>query len=376
MRKRIVFVTGTRADFGKIEPLAIAARDAGHDVSFFITGMHMMERYGLTKIEVSRVSGVGLIEFTNQVEGDPQDLILSKTILGFSDFLKENPHDLVVVHGDRIEALACSLVCATNYVRFAHIEGGEVSGTIDEVFRHCNTKLATYHFVSSDQAKERVQVLGEPESSIYVLGSPELDTHGVPTGLDIQTVLDHYEIPFDEYGVVLFHPVTSEAATMGAQARDLFDNLDKSGKNFVVISPNNDPGSVDIFAVLEGLSPQRFKRIPSMRFAYFSELLRNAQALIGNSSAGVREAPFLGIASLDIGSRQTNRSQAKSITAAAANDHETIAGFFKQSWGRRFERDQSFGAGSTAKRFVEVINQPKFWEADMQKTFVDYDKNT
>ena len=139
--RQILFVTGTRADFGKLEPLAIAARDAGFGVRFFVTGMHMMEKYGLTKTEVHRTPGVSVAEFINQREGDPQDLVLAKTVIGFSDYLQEVRPDLVVIHGDRVEALACSLVCATNYIRCAHIEGGEVSGTIDEIFRHCNTKL-------------------------------------------------------------------------------------------------------------------------------------------------------------------------------------------------------------------------------------------
>ena len=150
MQKRsLLFLTGTRADFGKLEPLAIAARDAGHDVTFFVTGMHMLERYGVTRIEVERVEGVRRQEYINQRIGDAQDIILSKTIIGLSDWLHENPADLTIIHGDRIEALAGALVCATNYLRCAHIEGDEVSGTIDEVYRHCNTKLCTYHFVSS-----------------------------------------------------------------------------------------------------------------------------------------------------------------------------------------------------------------------------------
>jgi UDP-N-acetylglucosamine 2-epimerase (hydrolysing) len=143
MTRSLLFVTGTRADFGKLEPLATAARDAGHRVAFWVTGMHMLDRYGLTKIEVHRVPGVTVHEFLNQREGDPQDIVLAKTVLGFSDFLSQHRPDLVVFHGDRVEALACALVAATNYVRSVHIEGGEVSGTIDELFRHCNTKLAT-----------------------------------------------------------------------------------------------------------------------------------------------------------------------------------------------------------------------------------------
>ena len=177
VKKSILFVTGTRADFGKMEPLAIAARDAGHEVGFWVTGMHMLDRYGLTKKEVARTEGVGVYEYLNQRPGDPQDHVLAKTVTGFSDFVAEHRPDLVVVHGDRIEALACALVAATNYIRSAHIEGGEVSGTIDEIFRHCNSKLASRHFVSSEDAKRRVMAMGEPEDEIYVIGSPELDFH-------------------------------------------------------------------------------------------------------------------------------------------------------------------------------------------------------
>ncbi|MEZ5771988.1 MAG: UDP-N-acetylglucosamine 2-epimerase [Defluviimonas denitrificans] len=164
MTRSLLFVTGTRADFGKIEPLAIAARDAGYGVGFFVTGMHMLDRYGLTKNEVHRVEGVRVHEFLNQRAGDPQDIVLAKTVTGFSDYVAEHRPDLVVVHGDRVEALATALVAATNYIRSAHIEGGEVSGTIDEVFRHCNTKLASHHFVSSEAAADRVRTLGSRQS--------------------------------------------------------------------------------------------------------------------------------------------------------------------------------------------------------------------
>lgn len=371
MTRHIIFVTGTRADFGKLEPLAVAARDAGFRVSFFVTGMHMMDRYGLTKIEVHRVQGVEVFDYINQRADDPQDLVLSKTILGFSDFVCEHKPDLVVIHGDRVEALACALVCATNYIRCAHIEGGEVSGTIDEIFRHCNTKLSSCHFVSSERARARVQALGEPADAVFVIGSPELDTHRQPSGVTIEQVRQRYDIPFSEYGIVVFHPVTSEADTIGAQARSLFQTLQASGKNFVVIAPNNDPGSRDIFAVIESLPKAQFRLIPSMRFAYFSELMKNAAAVIGNSSAGVREAPFVGVPSLNVGTRQNNRSDAASITDADAFDTRAIAGFLDGEWGRTYDVDAGFGLGNSADRFIAVLNDESFWTRSMQKEFQD-----
>lgn len=371
MPKSILFVTGTRADFGKLEPLALAARDAGLKVSFFVTGMHMMQRYGLTKIEVHRMDGVEVFEYENQNHDDPQDLVLANTITGFSKFVTEHKPDLTVVHGDRVEALACALVCATNYLRCAHVEGGEVSGTIDEIFRHCNTKLSSDHFVSSEAAKKRVLALGETRESVSVIGSPELDTHAAPSGVSIDQVREYYDIQFAEYGVVTFHPVTSEQDTIGAQAKALFDQLQKSGRHFVVILPNNDPGANDILTAINALPSEQFRILPSMRFAYFSELLKNAAAHVGNSSVGVREAPFIGLPSLDVGTRQNNRSNAKSITSCSAFEGDVIDEFLTNTWGKRMASDSGFGAGSSASRFIAVLDDPDFWSRPLQKEFQD-----
>jgi UDP-N-acetylglucosamine 2-epimerase (hydrolysing) len=368
--KRLLFVTGTRADFGKLEPLAKAAQAAGFQIGFFITGMHMMARYGETRLEVKRFAGAEFFEFVNQREGDALEFILSKTILGFSDFVHEHRPDLVIIHGDRVEALAASIVCAMRYIRSAHVEGGEVSGTIDESIRHCNTKLCATHFVSSEAAQARVLALGEPLDRVFNIGSPELDTHALPSGVTLEEVKARYDIPFETFGIAVFHPVTSEQDTMGAQAQSLFGALKASGQCFVVIAPNNDPGTEDIFAVLKTLPPERFRIIPSMRFNYFSELMKNAAVMVGNSSAGVREAPFLGLPSLDVGTRQNDRSQAASITACSAFQTDVIAAFLDQHWGRRHPMDRSFGQGRAAVGFVERLQNPSFWALSDQKVFV------
>ena len=368
--KKLLFVTGTRADFGKLEPLAQAALQAGFEISFFITGMHMMSRYGETRLEVKRFVGAEFFEFVNQREGDALDFILSKTILGFSDFVHEHRPDLVIIHGDRVEALAASIVCAMRYIPSAHIEGGEVSGTIDESIRHCNTKLCATHFVSSEAARQRVLALGEAPERVFNIGSPELDTHARPSGVSLGEVKVRYAIPFEDFGIAVFHPVTSEQDNMGAQAQSLFGALQASGKCFVVIAPNNDPGTQDIFTVLDALPRERFRIIPSMRFNYFSELMKNAAVMVGNSSAGVREAPFLGLPSLDVGTRQTDRSQALSITACSAFQTEVITSFLEHHWARHQPIDRAFGSGQAAAGFVAHLQNPHFWNISAQKVFV------
>ena len=373
MNKTLLFITGTRADFGKLQPLAQAAKNQGFKISFFITGMHLMKQYGETKHEVKRFEGADFFEFVNQKSGDPLDLVLTKTINGFSDFINEHKPDLVIIHGDRIEALATSIVCALHYIPSAHIEGGEISGTIDESIRHCNTKLCSIHFVSSEKARLRVIRLGEASSSVFNIGSPELDTHAKMPLITIDEVKKRYAIKFDNYGIVIFHPVVSETDTMYEQAISLYEALTKSKKKFIVILPNNDPGTNKLIEVIEKLPKKQFHLIPSMRFNYFSVLMRNCSAIIGNSSAGVREAPFLGVASLDIGSRQTNRSsnESESVTRCSAFDKKIISSFINLKWGSRYKPSLEFGDGNAAKRFINIINKKSFWKHSKQKNFYD-----
>jgi len=369
--KKLLFITGTRADFGKLEPLASSARLAGFKIYFFVTGMHLLEKYGLTSIEVSRMKKIKRFEFINQMEGDPQDKILSRTITGISEYVGRLKPDLVLIHGDRIEAVAASLVCATNNIRSAHIEGGEVSGTIDEVYRHCNTKLCTVHFVSSKSAKNRVTKLGEHPDRIFVLGSPELDAHKKRNTISLHEVLSYYDIQWDKYGIFIFHSVTSELESLKKEIQICCDALKKLKKNFVVISPNNDPGCEIIFKNIGKLPGSHFKQIPSMRFSYFSTLLKNSQIIVGNSSVGVREAPFLGIPSINIGSRQFRRAEAKSIKNVDVFKNKNLDKLVESLWGKRFSTDNSFGTGQSAKKFTKILKDKKIWKLNLQKAFFE-----
>lgn len=369
--KKLIFITGTRADYGKLEPLALAALEEGHEIHFFVTGMHLIERYGLTNIEVARQKKFKRREFHNQSEGDSQDQILANTMTGFADYVKKESPDLVLIHGDRVEALAASLVCSINYVRCVHIEGGEVSGTIDEVYRHCNSKLCSAHFVSSLSAQNRVIQLGENPESIFIMGSPELDTHSKPTGINLDMVCERYDIRWKDFGIAIFHPVTSELHNIELQTEKFFNALIESKRNFVTIAPNNDPGSETIFKIIEHLPKEKFRLIPSMRFLYFSELLRNAKVLVGNSSAGVREAPFFGLPSLDVGTRQNSRNQSISIFNTTAFETAKILSFLKTQWGKKYKKDTSLGVGNSSKNFKMILSDSKLWNLPLQKVFFD-----
>tara|TARA_Y100001958_G_C21231335_1_gene557096 strand:+ start:1482 stop:1988 length:507 start_codon:yes stop_codon:yes gene_type:complete len=162
MKKKILFVTSTRADFGKIKPLIkIVKKNNNFTVNILVTGMHMLTEYGSTHTEIDKFFKSGVIKFKNQIVGDKLEKILTETIQKFSKVVKEIKPDLIIIHGDRVEPLACALVGSLNHILTAHIEGGEVSGNIDDTIRHAISKLSHIHFVGNDLAKKRLINMGE-----------------------------------------------------------------------------------------------------------------------------------------------------------------------------------------------------------------------
>ncbi len=371
MKRKIVFLTGTRADFGKLKPLINILQENEHfEIHLFATGMHMDSRYGYTVKEIEACGYQNIFKYINHDTETLMDVTLARTIFGFSQFVQLIKPDLIVVHGDRIETLAGASVGALNNVLIAHIEGGEVSGTVDELIRHAVSKLSHTHFVSNEDAKNRLQQMGEIDASVFVIGSPDMDvmlSEGLPC---LEEVKEHYDIPFERYAISLFHPVTTEIEQLREQAVDYFTALKNSGLNYIIIYPSNDKGSEIILNEINGLhSNQNFKVYPSLRFEYFLTLLKNAQFIIGNSSAGIREAPYYGVPTVNIGSRQNRRSSNGDII----NSDNTIASL-EQSIKKALYIDirpkRLFGYGNSAEKFLEIIKRKSFWQISKQKTFV------
>jgi UDP-N-acetylglucosamine 2-epimerase (hydrolysing) len=355
---KILFLTGTRADFGKLKPLITESKKI-HDVSIFATGMHMMDKYGMTCYEISK-SGFEYYPFINQDSNTPMDRVLRNTIDGLSYYVQEHPTDLLVVHGDRVEALAGACVGALNNILVAHIEGGEVSGTIDESIRHAVSKLSHIHFVSNEQAANRLRHMGE--TNIFVIGSPDIDIMlgELPS---LEEVKEKYDIKFSEYAICIYHPVTTDAIDLS-----LFEVIQESDKNFVIIYPNNDPGSKKIITRIDTLEGSNYKVLPSMRFEHFLTLLKNSEFIIGNSSVGIRESIVYGIPTINIGTRQAGRHRCESIVDVPEDATEILRSI--NNLPPRI-KSYAFGRGNSAKLFCEQLRRPELWAIKTQKEFID-----
>ncbi len=368
-KKQIAFITGTRADFGKIKTLINKVLNSEEfSLNLFVTGMHLEQKYGYTIKEIENSGFKDFIfPFINTSTSGDMEMKLAKTVEGFSTFVRNRKIDLIVVHGDRPETLAGAIVGSFNNILVAHIEGGEVSGTIDEMIRHSTSKLSHFHFVSNNQARNRLIRFGEDPKNIVCIGNPDIDIllHGNLPSLN--QVKSRYEIIFSEYSIVLFHPVTTDF-DFDKKIRIFIDSLLKIKENFIVIYPNDDKGNDKIIYEYEKNFRDRsnFKIFPSLRFEYYLTLLKNSKFIIGNSSSGVHEAPYFKKPTINVGTRQNLRSKQESIINVDFSEKELLASYFK-AINNNFNYDVEYGDGRSSEIFLKTILKKSFWKIDLQK---------
>ncbi|CAO3439974.1 UDP-N-acetylglucosamine 2-epimerase (hydrolyzing) (EC 3.2.1.183) [Azospirillum doebereinerae] len=301
------------------------------------------------------------------------DQILGNTIGGFSRFVRDVKPDLIVIHGDRLEALAGASVGALAGIPVAHIEGGEVSGTVDESIRHAVSKLSHLHLVANGDAALRLRQLGEEKERIHIIGSPEIDVMLSADLPSLDDVKRRYQIPFDRYAIGIFHSVTTELDSLAEQVGCYTHALIESNENYVMIFPNNDIGSSIILDQINSLkSSSKFKLYPSLRFEYFLALLKNARFIIGNSSVGVREAPVYGVPSIDIGSRQRHRGNASSILRCKPETHAIGLAIAEIGRMGQCQPSLSNGSGHSCDGFLDLLRREVPWRVSLQKHFQPY----
>lgn len=374
---RIVFLTGTRADYGKLKSLIRAVdQDEHFEPYIFATGMHMLSKYGATYQEIQKDGFKHIYTYINQNQTNDMDITLSNTITGFSNYIAEIHPIAIVVHGDRLEALAGAIVGAFNNIKVFHIEGGEVSGTIDESIRHAISKFSHYHFVSNETAKKRIIQLGEPADNVFIFGSPDIDimySDKLPT---LEYTKQHYEITFDQYNIFMYHPVTTELELLKEHIRQVVDGLIASEENYIVIYPNNDAGSSIILKEYERLSDNiHFRVFPSVKFESFLTLLKNSDMILGNSSSGIREASIYGKPAIDIGSRQSGRydSEENKHIIHIEEEKDALLSAIATAHTLKLSPISYFGNGNSDMIFMNVLKQNEIWNSQIQKKFIDID---
>ena len=374
MKKKILFITGTRADFGKLYPIIRVVDDSDdYDCHIMATGMHLLEKYGYTYVEIEDAGFKNVFPCYNQSVNisNNMDLILSNSISSFGHYIKELKPDLIVIHGDRIEALAAAIVGVLNNIRVAHIEGGEVSGTIDESIRHAITKLSHIHLVSNDETARRVEQLGEENFRIFKIGNPDIDvmlSNNLPS---LKEVFKRYNINLNKYGIFCYHSVTTELEVLRKNIQQVIKALIESKLKYIFIYPNNDEGSEIIIEELNKVkNNSNFKILKSIRFTHYLTLLKNANFIIGNSSSGIHEAPVYGIPTINIGTRQNNRAKLQSIYNVSEKKNEIIE--IIEKIPTVTQPCFHYGKGNSADLFLKIVKKEEIFRIPIQKVFCNF----
>ena len=364
MSRRIAYITGTRADYGLFsEPLRRMRENPDLDLGLVVTSMHLEPGFGLTVNDLEADGMPVIARVRNLGSGDrgaDQARSIGTAVLGITDALEEFRPDVVIVLGDRGEMLAGAIAAIHLRLPVAHVHGGDVSGTVDELVRHAISKLSHIHFAASEDAAGRLIRMGERAEHVHVVGAPGLDylSHFQPMSkqemeADLRLDLSRTFVLFTQ------HPVTEDSAV--GQMEISLQALEDADVQVVATYPNSDAGGKAMIEVLKRWEERPWLRVvPSLGQRRFASLLKEAAAMVGNSSSGIIEAPFFGLPVVNIGSRQAGRLRAENVLDAA-HDQKSIRAAIEcamhdETFRTRARNSRNpYGDGHAGERIVEIL---------------------
>ncbi|MBQ4292078.1 MAG: UDP-N-acetylglucosamine 2-epimerase (hydrolyzing) [Muribaculaceae bacterium] len=367
-KRKVCIVTGTRADWGLLSPIAAELRSRDDiELQIIATNMHLSPRYGHTIDEI--IDGgfvvddsVAIIDDGDNGTPTPVAQQMSRALSGIADAFHRLRPDMAVVLGDRYEMLATASAATLLRIPIVHLHGGETSeGAIDNSIRNAITALASLHLTSTEAYRRKVIAMGEPESLVINTGAIGVyNAMNVPlmSRSELQRSLSFY-IPKDTL-LVTYHPATLDRMPVAEQCRQLLTALDRFPDSRLLITyPNSDPGSGEIIAKIldyERRDPDRVRVIPSLGMRRYLSALQFVAAVVGNSSSGIIEVPSMGIPTVDIGPRQRGRIAADSVIHCDCNADDIAASISKALRREHSENIANpYYQPDTLRRIVEAI---------------------
>jgi UDP-hydrolysing UDP-N-acetyl-D-glucosamine 2-epimerase len=368
-RRVVAVVTVSRSDWGHLVPVLEAIRACDDlELRLVAGGMHLSARFGRT-VDLIAADGFTVHEALDFLEpDDAPEAIARSTGRGLSAFAgawaRQRP-DLVVVLGDRFEMLAAALAALPFALPVAHVHGGEVSeGAIDNQMRHAITKLAHVHFASAPEHARRIEAMGEEAWRIHTVGAPGLDRTRTVDLLARERLAASLGLPLDaRWLVVTYHPVTLEYADTARHVDELLAALDKVDAALVLTYPNADTAGRVIIERLEEFAARRHgaRLVRSLGDRTYLSLLAHADAMVGNSSSGLIEAPSFALPVVNVGNRQRGRLRGANVIDVGNGRDEIVAGLEAALAPARRERLRGlanpYGDGHAAPRIVKVLRE-------------------
>lgn len=376
-KRKVCVVITTRGNYAKMKSVITLIRSSTDlELQLVLGGMVVLEKYGRISsvLEDQQIPIARTIHFV--IEGETL-VTMSKSaglaVTEFSTAFQDLKPDVVLVIADRFECLPIAMAAAYMNIPVAHVEGGEVSGSIDESIRHAITKLAHVHFTASAEAAQRIERMGEDPRTIFPVGSTSLDVIRSLDLCNLNAVRQHQKdfgmgamidlVPH-QYLVLSQHPVTTEYAENLVNVRETIAALEELRMPTVWIMPNMDAGSDGINKGIrqfrEASKPDYVHFFKSLPIELYAPLLSNAACIVGNSSSGIRESAFLGTPTVNIGSRQHGRQRGKNVLDVEYNRMGICDAVRRQIAHGRYERDHLYGDGFASEKIVDALRTHEF----------------
>jgi bifunctional UDP-N-acetylglucosamine 2-epimerase / N-acetylmannosamine kinase len=372
-KRKICVVITARPSYARVKTALQAIKNhPGLELQLVVAGSALLDRYG-SAVEVIESDGFRIIEKVyNVLEGETPTAMAKTTgiaLIELSNVFFNIKPDVVISIADRFETIATTIAATYQNIPLAHIQGGEVTGNIDEKVRHANTKLADIHLVASEEAAERVVRMGEDRSYVINTGCPSIDL--------AKEVLDNPHLNFDpvkkyggvgvigdwkkdDYIVVMQHPVTTEFSKSKQQIKETLKAIHDLNIPTFWFWPNVDAGadgtSAGIRSYREQYNLENVRFFKNMEPIDFLRLIKNSKVLIGNSSVGIRECSYLGIPVVNIGSRQRGRQRGKNVIDCNYQHKEIKEVIMKQLEHGYYESEFIYGDGCSGKNIADALS--------------------
>ncbi len=375
--RKVFVVTERRADFSRFKPiLEMINDDVDLNYDLVVTGIHLLDSYGKTINEI-KDGGFEVFKTVRMFEdnvdkdsGAEMTKALGRVTMGLVEAIEESKPDIILSGFDIGANLAVSIAGAHMNIPVVHIQGGEVSGTIDESIRHAVSKFSHYHLVSNNDAKNRLIKMGEIPKHIFVVGCPSIDAMldvnvSTPTEIEEKFGIDVKK----NFFLVLQHPVTTELNDAKKQIKETLSAVKESGVQSVLIYPNNDAGSQVIIGEIKN---SNIKYFPTLSLKDYVSLLSYTTALIGNSSSGIHETATFKVPTINIGTRQQGRLRPKNVIDVDYQEYEITGAINKILNDKEFQNNvlhciNPYGDGSSANRIIQILKKIDIGNKVIQK---------
>ena len=383
MTRKICFVTSSRADYGLIRNLLKLVREHPQlELQIVATGSHLSDFHGLTKTEIE-LDGfsidfeVKLAELTEDAPGI--SAMMSQTLTGCAQAFEKLSPDLIVVLGDRYEIFAATSAALVAKIPVAHLHGGELTeGAYDDTMRHCITKLSHLHFVANDEFRKRVIQLGENPERVFTVGGLGVDNLYLTTLLSRERLERDLDLKFGSSNLLItFHPVTLGECSSKDQFKELLNSLKEFPETTLIFTmPNADVGNFEIKKQIKEFVEARENAhvFTFLGYQKYLSLMKIVDAVIGNSSSGLMEAPSVGVPTINIGSRQKGRPIATSVINCTSKTDE-ISKAIRKLYSPEFQVqltdiENPYGLPGSSQKIVSVLAEISL-DGLIRKVFYD-----